>query len=71
MEHNKKASNIRYFSIKNRIDKGEVTIIYCLTDDMIADLFTKLFQDIKCLDSRKLIMRVIYKDGKESEDIGE
>ena len=79
MENNKKASNgqktihinIRYFSIKDRTDKGEVTIIYYLTYDMIADLFTTLLQDIKCLASRKLIMRVICKDGKESGDIGE
>ena len=33
--------NIRYFFIKDRYDKKELTIEYCLTDEMIGDFFTK------------------------------
>jgi hypothetical protein len=33
--------NVRYFFVKDRIDKGEIKIQHCPTDDMIADFFTK------------------------------
>jgi hypothetical protein len=36
-----KQINVRYFFIKDRIDKGEMEIKHCPTDDMIADFFTK------------------------------
>jgi hypothetical protein len=42
------------FLIKDRIDHGEITVEYCPTDAMIADIFTKplqgksfnIFQDV-------------------------
>ena len=33
--------NIRYFLITDRVKKGEVSIEYCPTGDMLADVFTK------------------------------
>ena len=36
--------NIRYFFLKDRISKGEVTVKCCPTDEMIGDYFTKPLQ---------------------------
>ena len=52
MEKNGKASttgksrhvHIRYFFIKDRVDKGEVELQYCPTLEMLADYFTKPLQ---------------------------
>jgi hypothetical protein len=61
LENNGKASSgkrtrhidIRYFFIKDRIEKGEVSIEHCGTDKMFADFFTKPLQGglfVKCRD---------------------
>ena len=44
--------DIRYFFLKDKIEKGEISIAYCPTEEMIADFFTKplqgsLFQKMK------------------------
>jgi hypothetical protein len=52
MERNGKASttgnsrhvHIRYFFMKDRVDKGEVDLQYCPTLEMLADFFTKPLQ---------------------------
>jgi hypothetical protein len=62
MERNGKASctgnsrhiHIRYFFVKDRVDKGEFTIGFCPTSNMLADFFTKplngsLFQKFKAV----------------------
>ena len=36
--------DIRYFYITDKVKKGEAKIVYCPTDDMIADYFTKPLQ---------------------------
>ena len=36
--------NIRYFFIKNRVDAGEVKVVYCPKEEMLADLLTKPLQ---------------------------
>ena len=41
---NSRHINIRYFFVKDRIDKGEMTVEYCPTYLMIADYFTKPLQ---------------------------
>ena len=41
---NSRHIDIRYFFVKDRIDKGEFEITYCNTEDMIADFFTKPLQ---------------------------
>jgi hypothetical protein len=36
--------DIRYFFIKDRVDSGEIDIVYCPTEMMVADFFTKPLQ---------------------------
>ena len=36
--------NIRYFFIKDRINKGDIHLIYCPTEHMVADFFSKPLQ---------------------------
>ena len=36
--------NIRYFFITNRVKKGDLSVIWCPTGDMIADYATKPLQ---------------------------
>jgi hypothetical protein len=36
--------NIRYFFIADCIEKGDVKVEYCPTEDMVADIFTKPLQ---------------------------
>ena len=41
---NSRHIDIKYFFVKDRVDKGEFRIEYCGTEDMIADFFTKFLQ---------------------------
>ena len=41
---NSRHIHIRYFFVKDRVDKDEVIIKYCPTMDMLADFFTKPLQ---------------------------
>jgi hypothetical protein len=50
--------NVRYFFVKDRIDKGEIKIQHCPTDDMIADFFTKPLQGHKFQKFRDMIMGI-------------
>ena len=47
---------LRYFFIKDRVDKGEVTVEYCPTHHMIADYFTKPLQGRVFQKFRNIIM---------------
>ena len=47
--------NIRYFFIADLINKGELKIEYCPTDDMVAGFFTKPLQGKKFIQFRKII----------------
>ena len=47
---------IRYFFIKDRVDKGEVEIKYCATEKMLADYHTKPLQGKVMNMFRKVIM---------------
>ena len=48
--------NIRFFFIKDRIDKGEVEIAFCGTKDMIADFLTKPLQGKAFREFRNQVM---------------
>ena len=48
--------NIRYFFLTDRIRSGELDVIYCPTDEMIGDFFTKPLQGKKFIYFRDLIM---------------
>ena len=38
---NSRHIDIRYFFVKDRVDKKELQIVYCPTEQMLADYFTK------------------------------
>ena len=48
--------DLRYFFVKNRVDRGELTIEYCPTELMIADYMTKPLQGKQFEMFRHLIM---------------
>ena len=50
--------NVRYFFIKDKIDKGEVSIQYCPTEAIIADFYTNPLQGNKFKEFRKSIMNL-------------
>ncbi|CAJ1948653.1 unnamed protein product [Cylindrotheca closterium] len=51
-----RAINIRYFFITDQVEKGNVKIEYCPTDNMIADFMTKSLQGEKFRKFRDLIL---------------
>ena len=48
--------NIRYFMVTDQVEKGNITIKYCPTDEMIGDFMTKGLQGIKFTKFCKAIM---------------
>jgi hypothetical protein len=48
--------NIRYFFLKDRIKSGEIEVVFCPSEEMIADFFTKPIQGRRFMDLRKIIM---------------
>ena len=66
LEKNGKASsskrtrhiNIRYYFVTDRINNGEIDIVYCPTKQMIADFFTKPLQGTAFTEFRNFIMNV-------------
>jgi hypothetical protein len=71
LESNGKASSskrtkhikIRYFFITDRVSKGDLSIEWCPTDEMIGDFMTKPLQGAKFRKFRDLIMGVTTKFG--------
>ena len=53
---NSRHIDIRYFFVKDRVAKGEVEIIYCPTEQMLADYFTKPLQGSLFNKFRRVIM---------------
>ena len=53
---NSRHIDIRYFFVKDRIDKGEVRIEYCPSLIMLADYFTKPLQGYLFKKFRDVIM---------------
>ncbi|CAJ1938626.1 unnamed protein product [Cylindrotheca closterium] len=51
-----RAINIRYFFITDQVEKGNVKIEYCPTDNVIADFMTKPLQGEKFCKCRDLIL---------------
>ena len=50
--------NIRYFFVTDKIQRGEIAVEYCPTQEMIADYFTKPLQGAQFLKLRNFIMNV-------------
>ena len=51
-----RAMSIHYFAIKDSVDKGDIKILYCPTEKMLGDYFTKPLQGSKFLEFRKSIL---------------
>ena len=52
--------NIRYFFVPDCFKRGQIIIIYCPTEDMIGEFFTKPLQGSKFRRFRKIIMNCSY-----------
>ena len=53
---NSRHIDVRYFWVKDRINKGELTVEYCPTHLMLADYFTKPLQGSQFRKFRDIIM---------------
>jgi hypothetical protein len=51
---------IRYFFLTDQVKKGNVTIVYCPTDDMVGDFHTKPLQGEKFPKFRNAILGCDY-----------
>jgi hypothetical protein len=49
--------NIRHFFVKDRIKAGDVEVVYCPSENMNADFFTKPIQGRMFLKLRNIVMR--------------
>ena len=73
---NSRHIDIRYFFVKDWVDKGEFRIEYCNSDNMIADFFTKLLQGHLFRKFRDFIMGYVnipekyFTITKIKEDVG-
>jgi hypothetical protein len=47
---------VRYFFLTDQVEKGNVSIVYCPTDDMIGDFHTKPLQGEKFRKFRNAIL---------------
>ena len=56
LEKRKQALNIKYFLITDHVEKGDVEIKYCPTDNMICNYMTKSLQGVKFNKFSKVIM---------------
>ena len=53
---NSRHIHIRYFFLKDRVDKGEIKVEYCPTEQMLADFYTKPLQGSLFRKFRDVIM---------------
>jgi len=51
-----RALNVRYFFLTDQVEKGDIKIEYCPTDDMIGDYMSKPLQGKKFIEFRDKIM---------------
>ena len=51
-----RALNIRYFFLTDQVERGNVQVEYCPTDEMIGDYMTKPLQGSKFREFRKVIL---------------
>ena len=52
--------NVRYFFIKDKVDQGDIEIIYCPTGDMVGDFFTKPLRGSQFQNFRERILGLSY-----------
>ena len=51
-----RAMNVRYFAIKDHVDRGEIKIMHCGTEKIIGDFFSKPLQGKRFYAFRNLIL---------------
>ena len=54
----KRAMNVRYFAIRENIDKGCLKVLHLVTNEMLGDFFTKPLQGKKFRDFRNSILGI-------------
>jgi len=57
---------IRYFFVKDLLDRGIITLSHCLSGNMIADFFTKPIQGQRFQVLRSLMLNIDYPIGHRS-----
>ena len=57
--------NVRYFFIKDRIDSGEIKLVYVPTEDLLADILTKPLQGLRFRQLRDRLLNRRKEDIKE------
>jgi len=60
--------NIRYFCVKDLVDKKEISIEHCPTDEMLGDFFTKAVQGTKFQVMRDQIMGIVSNERRVHAD---
>ena len=50
--------NIKFFFVKDQVDKGEIRIEHSGTEDMLEDVFDKPLQGKKFIEFRNEIMNI-------------
>ena len=55
-------TNIRYIFIKDRVKEDNINIIYCLTEQMVADYFTKPLKATLSRRLRDVVMGITHPD---------
>ena len=65
---NSRHIDIRYFFTKDRVDKGEMSIEYCPTHEMLADFYTKPLQGSLFRKMRDVIMGYSHISSLKSKD---
>ncbi len=51
-----RALNVRYFFMTDQVKKGHIQVVYCSTDDMVGDYFTKPLQGSRFRKFRAIIL---------------
>ena len=51
--------NVRYFVVKDSVEKGYLKIMHLGTNEMLGDYFTKPLQGSKFRDFRRLILGIL------------
>ena len=63
--------NVRYYFIKDNIEREKINVIYCPTGEMIGDFFTKPLQGSQFIKFRNAIMGVSHSDCIAKERVEE
>ena len=59
MKKRSKYINARYFFVVDKVEKKEVRIVYCSTEEMVADFSTKPIQGIIFTRNRNTILGIL------------